>query len=268
MAIAQLSKTPIEIYHVYGTSIYVKREDLCWPFPPLSKARGVWAAMENRPGVNVAVVDTARSLNGQLVATIGLTLGRKVICGYPVYKKDPRAVPGPTLAIRSLGVDTVPVPANRQFVMRYWMSEWLSATGRSDWFLYPTGLRLPETIGAVETEVGGLPFRPGSILVPTGTGTHLAGVLRAYSGPVVAVQGYAREETRFRRDVERMAGRDIDNSRLRVVDPKRTYMEVRAGLLPPFPAHLHYEVPMWNWLHLPGVLGTLEQPILFWNIGA
>jgi hypothetical protein len=106
----KLRKTPIETHEVEGVPIWVKREDLCWPFPALSKARGVYLAMERRPGVNVAVVDTGRSLNGQLVATIGLTLGRQVQCGYPVYVSSPDAIPGPALAIQSLGVPLVPLP--------------------------------------------------------------------------------------------------------------------------------------------------------------
>lgn len=260
----KLQSTPVERYAINGVDIYVKREDCCWPFPPLSKARGVWAAIENRPGRPVAVVDTGRSLNGQLVATIGLTLGRRVKCGYPRYKRDaPDTLPGPALAIKSLGVELVPLAANRQFVMRHAMSLLLEP----EWFLFPTGLRLPETVDATETEALGLPLAPGSIIVPSGTGTHLAGLLRAFRGPIVAVQGYSREEHRFRRDVERMAGRNIDQSRLRVVDAHRDYFEVRAGRLPPFPAHLHYEVPLWNWLHTPGVLESLAQPILVWNIG-
>jgi hypothetical protein len=254
----------VEIHKIRGVPVYVKREDLCWPFPPLSKARGVWAAIENRPGVNVAVVDTGRSLNGQLVATIGLTLGRKVMCGFPRYRKEPDVIPGPQLALRSLGVELVPLQANRQFMMRYEMGRLLP----SGWFLFPTGLRLPETVDATEREAGAVSPSPGSFVVPTGTGTHLAGVLRAFSGPVLAIQGYAREEGRFRRDVERMAGRPIDQSRLRVVDPKRGYFEIRAGLLPPFPAHLHYETPAWAYLNGPGVVESLPQPIVFWNIGA
>lgn len=260
----KLSDTPIEIYSIRGIDIFVKREDLCWPFPPLSKARGVYAAIENRPGVNVAVIDTGRSLNGQLVSTIGLTLGRNVKCGYPVYKADPTAIPGPALAIRSLGVELVPLPASRQFAMRAEMQRRIP----SDWFLFPTGLRLPETVDAVKKVVQTLPFMPGTMVVPTGTGTHLAGVMLAFSGQVVGVQGYAREEQRFRRDVQLMAGEDINQSRLRVITSMCDYYEVRPDRLPPFPAHLHYECRAWSWLNGPGVVESLEQPIVFWNIGA
>jgi hypothetical protein len=174
------------------------------------------------------------------------------------------------MAVQSLGVELIPLAANRQFVMRYAMQQHLDALEGEEWFLFPTGLRLPETVEAVEAEVLGLPLAPGTIVIPTGTGTHLAGVLRGFPGSVVAVQGYAREETRFRRDVARMAwGKPNANlDRLRVVDQKRAYFEVRAGMLPPFPAHLHYETPAWAWLNVPGVIESLEQPILFWNVGS
>lgn len=262
-----LRETPIENYDVAGIPVWVKREDLCWPFPNLSKARGVWRAIETRPGMNVAVVDTGRSLNGQLVSTIGLTLGRQVQCGYPVYVANPDAVPGPALAIRSLGVTLVPLPANRQFVMRAEMARRLPA----GWFLFPTGLRLPETVDATEEQMRSLQEERGAIgtvIVPTGTGTHLAGILRAFSGEVIAVQGYAREERRFRSYVERMARFAVNQKRLHVVTSLCDYYEVRPDRLPPFPANAHYEVRAWKWLNGTGVVETLRKPIVFWNIGS
>jgi len=265
--IATLSDTPLETYPINGVPILVKREDLCWPFPPLSKARGVYRAIERRPGVNVAVVDTGRSLNGQLVATIGLTFGRQVKCGYPCYINDLNAIPGPALSIRSLGVELVPLPASRQFVMRAEMQRRIP----EDWFLFPTGLRLPETVEAVAEQMV-LVLRecnPGTVIVPTGTGTHLAGILRAFYGDVIGIQGYARPVERFRRDVQRMAKLDSTvQSRLRVVTSMCEYYEVRPDKLPPFPANMHYEVRAWKWLSMEGVVESLKQPILFWNIGA
>lgn len=277
-----LRETPLETYEVKGVPVHVKREDLCWPFPPLSKARGVWAAIERRPGMSVAVVDTGRSLNGQLAATIGLTLGRKVKCGYPVYAKDiPGTLPGPALAIRSLGVELVPLRANRQFMMRAEMQRKLceeedGSTLSNSWYLLPTGLRLPETVDAVEFEAVKLweQLTPRTLIIPTGTGTHLAGLLRSLQSEaerrcqVVAVQGYARPEERFRVDVERMSGIKVNHSKLRVISSLCDYYEVRPDRLPPFPANMHYEVRAWKWLHTEGVIETLEQPIIFWNIGA
>ncbi len=267
-----LRDTPIEIHKIRGIDVHVKREDLCWPFPPLSKARGVWAAIESRPGVNVAVVDTGKSLNGQLVATIGLQFGRKVLCGYPQYKNSPFEIPGPALAIKSLGVPLIPLQASMQFMMRHAMSEYLRENTEGEWFLFPTGLRLPETVGAVAAVVRGLPFEPGTIVVPTGTGTHLAGILRAFTGDVIAVQGYDRGEKRFRQDVGNMVLGNFliaaYNARYRVIRSHLGYYEVRSERLPPFPANPSYEVKAWAWLNTPGVVESLTQPIVFWNIGA
>lgn len=268
-----LSDTPIEIYNVNGISIHVKREDLSWPFPALSKARGVYAAIESRPGVNVAVVDTGKSLNGQLVATIGLNFGRKVLVGYPQYKNRPDDLPGPALAIKSLGVPLIPIVASMQFKMRYDMECLLADRTDGPWFLFPTGLRLPETVIAVEREVRRLPFEPGTIVVPTGTGTHLAGILRGYRGDVVAVQGYKREPLQFKRQVDAMANppwtERVSLENLRIVSSYLDYYEVRSNKLPPFPANPSYETKAWAWLReTPGVLESLKQPIVFWNVGA
>lgn len=265
--------TPIEEYTIDGQQVLVKREDLCWPFPALSKARGVYEAMIRRPGMNMAVVDTARSLNGQLIATIGLTLGRKVICAYPVYKANPSAVPGPILAIKSLegsgDVELVPLQANRQFVMRAQFIRWLEETNHPSCFIFPTGLRLPETVTETYKQmIKVLCDREiGTVVVPTGTGTHLSGILRAFRGNVVAVQGYARPEQRFRSDVEKMVGGTFDQSRLRVITSLCDYFEVRPDKLPPFPANAHYEVRAWKWLS-SGNLEPLKKPVLLWNIGA
>lgn len=260
--------TPIEVYHHDGVPIHVKREDLCWPFPRLSKARGVYAAIEKRPGVNVAVVDTGRSLNGQLVATIGLTFGRQVMCGYPRYVADPEAVPGPALALQSLGVQLVPLAANRQFVMRAEMKKVVPA----DWYLFPTGLRLEETVDATDVQMSEVlaTMDVGTVIVPTGTGTHLAGILRAVEDrpdiEVIGVQGYRREVQRFVRDVYRASGVGYRKN-MHIVTSVCDYYEVRADKLPPFPAHLHYEVRAWKWLTTSNNVHNLKKPIVFWNIG-
>lgn len=267
--------TPLERYDIHGVAVYVKREDLCWPFPPISKARGVWKAIEFRPNAStLAVVDTGRSVNGLLVSTIGLEFKRKIIVGYPQYVADPTAIPGPTLAIKSLapaGVELIPIPANRQFVMHAAMRRHLQLNGNS--FLFPTGLRLPETVVETERQVRKVcrDLCPCTVIVPTGTGTHLAGVLRGYEGHIIGVQGYARPEARFRSDVARMADVPLAElrERLHVVTTLCDYYEAKPDLLPPWPSNVHYEVKAYKWLlnNSMSSLAPLKQPILFWNIG-
>jgi hypothetical protein len=221
----------------------------------------------------LAVVDTARSLNGQLVATIGMTLKRKVLCGYPVYKGDPlELIPGNVHALRSWGIDTVALQANRQFVMRAAMKRELEKRG-GEWFLFPTGLRLPESVHAIEEEGNKVrdELSPKTVIVPSGTGTHLAGLIRAWEGTsteFIATLGYKREEMRFRRDVKRAVGYDFDQRKLRVVMTDSEYYDVHPDQIPPWPAHLHYECRAWSWLKKHSDLETLPQPICFWNIGA
>lgn len=265
--------TPLETYTVGGVPVFVKREDLCWPFPPISKARGVYAAIANRPDIQtVAVVDTGKSVNGLLVSTIGLFFKRQIIVGYPRYVANPGAIPGPTNAIVSLlgsgNIELVPIQANRQFVMLAEMKKHLERCEQNPWFCFPTGLRLPETVEATSRIAASVirEINPKTFVVPTGTGTHLAGILRAFSGSVIGVQGYGRPETTFRRDVWRMAGLPPDDKRLHVVTSLHGYYEARPDLLPPWPANAHYEVKAYKWLR--GAAPNLQQPIVFWNIGS
>ena len=264
--------TPVEVHTIGQIPIHVKREDLSWPFPPLSKSRGVWDAIERRSAQVIGVCDTGRSLNGALVASIAVTLGRKCIVGYPVYKADQNGIPGSALQAKSLGAEIYPIWANRQFVMRYCLKEYLRGRyAEQAFFLMPTGLRLPETVAATEQQFLQLGLEPQTIIVPTGTGTHLAGILRGLvakgalgTTTVVAVQGYSRRKDRFLSDVAKAAG--FNTFSVRVVDLGYDYFEVRADRLPPFPAHLHYECRAWQWLH--NAAQYLPQPILLWNIGA
>lgn len=262
-----LSRTPIEEHELLdGSRVFVKREDSCWPYPATSKARGVYRAVLRRPeAAGFAAADTGRSYNGLLVGTICLHLKRPVVAGYPVYKATPEALTGTAVACRSLGIPLFKLKANRQFVMRSELEKKLPP----DWFVFPTGLRLPETVEAVSEEMMAVlesGFEPGTVVVPSGTGTHCAGIVRAFGGNVVAVQGYDRPEATFRSDVERAAG-VVAGLRLRIVRSVLGYFEVRSDRLPPFPANPYYEVKAWKWLNTPGVYKALAKPVLFWNIG-
>lgn len=265
--------TAIERHDLLGREILVKREDTCWPWPATSKARGARRAILDRPGVNLAVVDTGRSTNGLLVAALGRDLGREVAVGYPVFKGDPGGKTSVASQCDTLGVETIGIPAASQWIMRGRMAKILQATGRADWFLFPTGLRLQETVdevAAIAAEIQRA-IAPGVVIVPSGTGTHCAGVMRGVACPIVAVQGYFRPEARFRSYVARAAGLALAESdrRLRVIGSVLTYYESRPDRLPPFPANLYYEAKAWAWLRIPGSLESLPAgPIVFWNIGA
>lgn len=274
-------ETPIETYTIRGVPVQVKREDLCWPYPPFAKARGVYASMIARPRVQTfAVADTARSMTGLLVSTIASTLGKRAIVGYPKYKKTPDAMPGSAARSKSLGMEVIGIPANRQFMIVAGLKQILSHRPE-EIYLFPNGLKTPESVGAVEMEslkVLAQLGKIGTAVVPTGAGTHLAGVIKGLTPdllhpgacPVfVCVMGHHHStEKHFRREMEKLSGRKCSPERLKIIDRGYDYYDVRPQFPPPFPSGVQYEWRAWNWLAEPGVVESLPQPILFWNIGS
>ena len=148
-------------------------------------------------------------------------------------------------------------------------------------YLFPNGLKTPDSVNAVETEVRKVLAQLGSIgtaVVPTGAGTHLAGVIKGLtpdlihpgSRPLfVSVLGHHHTtEKHFRREMARLSGRPCEEDRLQIIDSGYDYYDVKPQFPPPFPSGVQYEWRAWNWLAKPGIIESLPQPILFWNIGS
>src|ERR1700680_3120497 len=109
--------TPIEVYHVRGREVFVKREDLYGvpPAPPLGKLRGLRRLFRRLHGDGCRLVgcwDTRISKRAQGVAPASQELpGMRCIVGYP--RPQGTCDPEPVRRAAELGAEVFRAPAGR-----------------------------------------------------------------------------------------------------------------------------------------------------------
>ena len=261
--------TPVEVYHLAGRRIRVKREDLygCPPAPPLAKLRGLRSLLANAYIGGVRVVgcwDTRISMLGLgLAACCREFSGLRCIVSYPMGKGD--NTPPQALLARELGAKLLPVRAGR---INICFAAARRHVQRQGGFMLPFGLECEEAVAAVATEAGRLDvaqYARGTIVVACGSGVTLAGLLRGLTARPHCIIGVS-------------SGRSCENIlrcvRRHVPNPP-DFLELHAAEIPyrtelnypcPFPSNPYYDLKAWKFLaeHLP----EFKDPVLFWNIGA
>lgn len=281
-----VNNTPIEVYEVHGQSIYVKREDLCAPYPgpSFSKIRGVVAHIKNRPEQLIGVLDTAHSKAGWAVSYVCRHLGRQCINYWPrrVFEgPDPRPFQQES---EKNNARLVELKAGRSSVLYHQARKLLSADSYGNGYLMPNALKLPESVTENAEEARRtlshslMPTR-GTVILSVSSGTVAAGVmlgLREAPGlRFLLHMGYSRSVEAVTRYIEQCApGMPWD--RVRFVDQGYTYADHArsSSLACPFPTNPYYDGKAWKWLvddtldGLPTVEALTQQgPIVFWNIG-
>jgi len=280
-----VNNTPVEQYDVRGIQVWVKREDLCAPFPgpSFSKIRGVAAHIANRPEQVIGVLDTYHSKAGHAVAYVCAKLGKHCVDFWPAYKREVQ--PDGSVALReaqrnalNLGAHLEQLQAGRSAILYHTAKKRL----RAEWpnsYLMPNALKLPESVTENAAEVvrsaATIPAS-GTLICSVSSGTVAAGVIqglhllgRLQDYQVVLHLGYSRSRAAVQEYVERTAGVELRNN-LTVVDEGYAYAD-EAGPLDeacPFPCNRHYDLKAWRWLRTrePGWVAD-HSPILFWNIG-
>lgn len=256
----KLPHTPVEIHEGFA----VKREDLCCPDIPISKMRGLYRHIEARPEPVIAVTDTFRSWNGLCAAIVCKHLGKHCLIFYPDYKRGKRAGKIPLIqqwARDRWDAELIPCPANRQAQMLYFTKTYLELLDDRNVFVLNTGFRFEETAEQVAHEFvytfNNVDPRMIAVVVPTGTGTHLKGVVRGAKVcgvHVIAVLGYSQNHARLRKYV----GGDFE-----LIDESYEYQD-KIELDLPFDANPYYETKAWQWMKQN--LDPSPQTVL-WNIG-
>lgn len=281
-----VDNTPVEPHVIDGRTIWVKREDLCCPYPgpSFSKMRGVVAHIKQRYEPVIGVLDTYHSKAGWAVAWACKQLGKQCMDFWPRYKADGER---PTNLVRewpprrqqreakALGASLLDLPAGRSAVL-YHMAKKRMARLFDDHYLMPNALKLPESITENAAEArrtirsNAIPPR-GWLVLSISSGTVAAGVLKGFNDldvldnyRVILHHGYSRSSDATLKYMERVSGVSL-SSVVKFVDEGYDYKAAAKGVEAPFPCNEHYDLKAWKWLtHHAAELGG---HITFWNIG-
>lgn len=290
-----LVDTPLEVHHLNGVPILVKREDLCSPYPgpSFSKMRGVVEHIKNRPESVIGVLDTLHSKAGWCVAYVCSQLGKKCINYWPRYKADSKeGLPRQQqIEAQKNGATMIALPAGRSAILYHTAKKHIKTHATLSGYLMPNALKLPESITANAREayetafhLRGQPFPDrGAIVISISSGTVASGVLSGLHqalGPdlrrfkIILHMGYSRSFDAAREYIQKASGLPLENLNVEFVDEgygyadkvsKETWEEI------PFPSNPHYDAKAWSWLSQHGRAQELYDEhgsVIFWNIGS
>lgn len=267
--------TPIERYEVGGKLVYVKREDLCCPFPGPNnaKARGVYSYMKMFADAGVekfGVLDTKVSRSGWIVAWVGQELGVEVYDFYPVYKDD-KGLRFTQRMAKRLGANLVPQKAGRQWWRYRQAEEYMKSINGH---MLPDMLKLPTSVEEVANVVRltNKKYLRGTIVVSAGSGIMLAGIMKGLGDRGIYPKIYAilasntTVRSREKNIVRFLPPLEYAKIWVRTHIINAGYEYLDRELYPsPFPCDVYYDRKAWKWLVQN--IDRLEEPILFWNIG-
>lgn len=282
-----LAHTPMEIHEVLGRPVYVKREDLCCPFPgpSFSKMRGAFAHIQSRPEKVIGVLDTFHSKAGWAVSYACQELGKQAVVYWPQYLADKR---NPQFKYResqenaqNLGAHLVGLDAGRSAILYHGAKRHLAAAYGAGAYMMPNALKLEESVTENATEaVNTAPALPpyGMMLISVSSGTVAAGVvsglrqaglLKTYE--VVLHMGYSRAAGTLERYVALRAGvlSALSVYPFTIIDEGYSYKQEATNIEAPFPCNPHYDLKAWKWLtKYINAHPEDKRPLVFWNIGA
>lgn len=278
------SNTPVETYRVGDHWVLVKREDLCAPYPGpgFAKIRGIAEFLRGLHGVPaVGVLSTLVSRAGWGTAYICSELGTTCWNYHPKTERADLPVHRYCKEVEKFGGINIPLPNSRGSLLWARAAKDLKARGGTGAIMLPHHLALKETIEQTALEaaqtmqqVG----RVGTVVIPVGSGTLAAGVLRGIAlakgiAPVQRVIGVTASvgvsTARRRQSIIHKAGISIGGffgaiGEFDVQGTTLAYLQ-EAPVLAPFPCDPFYDGKCWAWLKEH--IHELPQPILFWNIG-
>ncbi len=261
-----------------GRTVLVVRDDLSFPSVSIAKMRGIRAWTRKQRGKIVAVVDTWRSRNGYCLAEAARGEGLECIEFRPFsFHPDSQKIvneiaeAGARIVELPPSVPGFPMQAVLEREARKMMRNNCGKSGE-DWVMLPRGAKLEETRDGVRDECKKLleKYRPGTIVVPCGTGTHLTGIYTAIlesasKCKAVGVFGYTINTASLYSWMSRFSGGyPLRKEQLSIVNTQYTYSTPLTYQLP-FPACAFYETKAWYYIDNEP---KLKEPIMFWNIGS
>lgn len=256
--------TAIETYDVQGTSVYVKRDDLCSTsprLPSISKVRALVPILldyKARGITKVAAYSTRVSHTGWATAGLCQYLGLKCSYYYPVFVGQNNAPLLPVTLAKGMGANIVAMFVKDNTVSHYKEAEEIAeAAGET---MLPYGLATRLAVDAYMAEAGTIPaqYTNGTVVGCAGSGTCLIGVWMAMpkSTRVIGVQVGAEQCWTMAPPCGKLA--------IKFVTSPYTYYNI-GQVQPPFPSNRHYDAKAWEWL--TENIKQLKQPVLFYNMG-
>lgn len=273
--ITPFNNTPVEIYD----NILVKREDLATPIPgpSFSKVRGLIPVLERlkKEGYKtIGYTETSVSMAGWGVAWACQELGLKCIIFDPQYKETLPLHAYHREQWKKFKAHVVPIKAGMAKVNWHISKNMLNDISiySNKSILLPLGLPFPETINAacLEAILTKSHHKVNTVVVPVGSGTVCAGVLKGFSEAIVyGIMGRTGSIEKKKKLILSKAGFQEDSlfgsPDFRLIDPGWEYTE-KSNCSCPFPCHPWYDLKAWEWLQQN--VNILKPPVLFWNIGA
>jgi hypothetical protein len=272
-----MKTTPLETYKVKNMMVFVKREDLCedFPAPPFSKIRGVYTHLKKLKQNGTKIVgytETSISMAGWGIAWASYELGLKAIIFNPIYK-----APHPVLTYhreqwKEFNAEIIDIPAGMAKVNWYLSRRLLKDKYGLDAILLPLGLPFKETLEATIQETKRVIFKKGSLVVSVGSGTICSGLYGGYEEGIT-IYGIMTRTGNIEKKRKKIISPYINNlftngkhrPKLVIVDGNYKYTDSEDTPVP-FPCNKYYDAKAWKFL--VDNIHELEQPILFWNIGA
>ena len=134
--------------------------------------------------------------------------------------------------------------------------------------MLPFGLECTESVASVEQAAATVPpayTSGGTVVVSTGSGVTLAGLVRGLRGRPSKFVGVS--SGRSADSIQKCLSRyGIEKSRAIRLVPAREAYYVPIECECPFPSHPHYDRKAWR--YLTENTKSLESPLFFWNVGA
>jgi 1-aminocyclopropane-1-carboxylate deaminase/D-cysteine desulfhydrase-like pyridoxal-dependent ACC family enzyme len=276
----RVSNVPVRIRG--PVDILVKREDLCCdpPGPPFAKVRGLLIRLQNlkRQGLHtIGYMENSISMNGWGVAWTCAELGMQAVIYDPQYNCYSEVLDYHRKLWKELGALIRTNPGGVSKVdFAVCRDTFEKEFGPNATLLYP-GLSFIETVIAtaeeVERTIKRLKKRAKTVVVNVGSGIIAAGIWRGFEKHcpdviIHGIMGHSGDLTRKMNDIEKNSGL-LHQKQLRskfvLHDPGWKYTEP-SEVPSPFPCNQFYDLKAWEWLVQN--FHRLDEPILFWNIGA
>lgn len=286
--------TPTIKITIDGAPVFIKREDLYVApvtatgamaragAPPFAKPRGLVPYLKKLKweGVkNVAYMDTAISMAGWAISYYAPPLGLNPIILWPGYKDGNRHNMERHIGkCVQLGAEVFYLENPTQLSINWYRARKFISSRFERAVLLPQGLPFRQTILDVAQEVISVPRAAwgGTVVISVGSGTMAAGLITGLMaqevnqrvvGVLASPKNCAKMEAVIREKASGFLKGAWCKRNLRVVDTGLKYTAVPSSdIAPTFPCCPYYDLKAWAWLR--SNLKTLEQPVLFWNIGA